>query len=127
MELSDGFNLFHAASISIRRYNGGLPVLLLQSGIFDRRTWYLLTITILLSSTTIASYFLSTGLVADLGIAPIIGDPTSATVAYSINETKAVVLQDYEPDFSIYTPSTYPTFGEYSEPASDVQGMFAFS
>lgn len=75
MELSNGFNLLHSASISIRRYNGGIPLLLLHSGIFDRRTWYLLIVTVLLSSTTIASYFLSTGLVADLGIAPIIGDP----------------------------------------------------
>lgn len=80
MELSNGFNLVHSASISIRRYNGGMPVLLLHSGIFDRRTWYLFTITILLSSTTIASYFLSTGLVSDLGIAPIIGDATASTI-----------------------------------------------
>ncbi|KUJ12024.1 uncharacterized protein LY89DRAFT_688497 [Mollisia scopiformis] len=123
MELSNGFNLLHAASISIKRYNGGLPVLLLQSGIFDRRTWYLLTITILLSSTTIASYFLSTGLVADLGIAPIIGNPVAGTNAYSTNFTKALVLRDYEPDFSIYTPSTYPAFAEYSEPASNIQGI----
>ncbi|CZR59683.1 uncharacterized protein PAC_09577 [Phialocephala subalpina] len=133
MELSNGFNLQHSASISIRRYHGGMPVLLLHSGIFDRRTWYLLTITILLSSTTIASYFLSTGLVSDLGIAPIIGDPIASTIEtcnaevfdtdYSIDSQKSIVLQAYEPDFSIYSPSTYPTFGEYSEPAPNIQGV----
>ncbi|KAE8453051.1 hypothetical protein EG329_012238 [Mollisiaceae sp. DMI_Dod_QoI] len=123
MELSNGFSLFQSASLSIRRYNGGLPVLLLQSGIFDRRTWYFLTIKILLSSTTVVSYFLSTGLVSDLGITPIIGDANFAQAPFSINFTKQQVLRSFEPDFSTYTPSIYPAFGEFSEPPSKSQGI----
>lgn len=43
--------------------------------------------------------------------------------AYSIDSEKSAVLKAYEPDFSIYSPSTYTTFGEYSEPAPNVQGV----
>ncbi|CZR59696.1 uncharacterized protein PAC_09590 [Phialocephala subalpina] len=122
MELSS-FEFTRTASLSIRRFNGGLPTYLFQSGVFSRQAWYLFIVTVLLSTTTIASYFLSTGLIADLGIAPIFGDVVAGQATYSLNFTKTTTIRLFEPDFTSYMPSTFPTFAEYSEPTNSTPGV----
>lgn len=122
MELS-GFEFSRTASLSIRRFNGGLPTYLFQSGVFNRQAWYLFIVTVLLSMTTIASYFLSTGLIADLGIAPIFGDVVAGQSTYSLNFTKTTAIRLFEPDFTSYMPSTFPTFAEHTESTNSTAGV----
>jgi hypothetical protein len=123
MELSTGFDLVNSASLSIQRFSGGLPLFLFKAGIFSGKIWYLFLMTVLISFTSIASHFISTGLVADLEIASIIGDAVIGQAAYSLNFTKVILLNDYEPDFTTYMPSLYPAFGEYAEPSTNSVGI----
>jgi hypothetical protein len=118
-----GFGLSRSASLSIMRYSGGQPYMLLRKGNFKSNSWFFLAITIFISVTTIASQFTSTGLVVDLEIAAIFGDPISAETAYGYNATKANLLDVYEPDFTNFMPSVYPTFGEYSEASNESAGL----
>lgn len=106
-----GFRLSRSAALSIMRYNGGQPYMLLRKGNFKSNAWFLLAITIFISLTTMASQFTSTGLVADLEIAAIFGDPINAEIAYGYNPAKGHLLDLYEPDFTNFMPSVYPTFG----------------
>lgn len=119
MELSNGFSLFHSASLSIQRFSPSLPIFLLKGGIFNARIWYLLVITIALSITSMASHFISTGLIADLQIAPIIGDSIAGQAAFSLNFTKSRKIGQYEADFTTLMPPIYPAFGEYSEASNN--------
>ncbi|PVH84381.1 hypothetical protein DL98DRAFT_611049 [Cadophora sp. DSE1049] len=114
MELS-GFNWLHAASLSIQRFSGGHPYHLMKNGIFNGRIWYLLATTALLTLTTIASHLISTGLVSDLQITTMFGDPVVGEAAYSLNFTKTALLSGNEPDLTQNMPSTYAAFGEFSE------------
>ncbi len=123
MELSNGFSLVHSASLSIQRFSPSLPIFLLKSGVFKWRIWYLLLITVLLSITSISSHFISTGLVADLGIAPIFGDAIDGQAVYSLNSSKLILLGQYEADFTTSMPSVFPAFGEYSEPFKNAQNI----
>lgn len=123
MELSMGFGIFNSASLSIQRFSGGLPLFLFKSGVFSCKIWYLFIMTIFISITSTASHFISTGLVADLSIAPIIGDTIPGRLAYSLNFTKSVQLSNYAPDYTTYTPSLFPTFGEYTIPITAVPGI----
>jgi hypothetical protein len=118
-----GFNLPRSAALSIMRYNGGQPYMLLRNGNFKRHSWFLFTVTIFVSITTIGSQFTSTGLVADLEIAAIFGDPKIAQIAYGYNASKAHQLDLYEPDFTNLMPSVYSTFGEYSETPNKTPGL----
>jgi hypothetical protein len=123
MELSQGFSLFHSASLSIQRFSPSLPIFLLKGGIFSYRIWYLLVMTIALSITSMASHFISTGLVADLQIAPIIGNAVNGQAAFSLNSTKATLIGQYEADFTTLMPPIYPTFGEYSEASNNTDPL----
>ncbi|KAE9377841.1 hypothetical protein N431DRAFT_365821 [Stipitochalara longipes BDJ] len=119
-----GFNLARSAALSIMRFNGTQPYMLLRKGNFKSNSWFLLAMTIFVSVTTIASQFTSTGLVADLEIAAMFGDPISVDTAYGYNfYTKGHLLDLYEPDFTDFMPSVYPTFGEYSETPKKTAGL----
>ncbi|KAN0108201.1 hypothetical protein V8E51_007943 [Hyaloscypha variabilis] len=119
-----GFSLARSAALSIMRFNGTQPYMLLRTGHFKSNSWFLLAMTIFISVTTIASQFTSTGLVADLEIAALFGDSISAETAYGYNfYTKGHLLDIYEPDFTEFVPSVYPTFGEYSETPSESAGL----
>jgi hypothetical protein len=121
LELSSGFGLLNSVAFSIRRFSGGPPFMLLRDGIFEGRVWYLLVLTLFLTFTTIASQFTSTGLVTDLGLAPIFGDPVPGQSTYSINFSRIGLIEDYEPDYTTHMPSIYPAFAEYLEPLTDNQ------
>jgi hypothetical protein len=119
LELSTGFGLSKSAALSIRRFNGGQPFMLLRGGMFKGDVWPLHILVILLTITTIVSQFTSTGLVTDLGLAPIFGLAVPGQATYSANFSRMLLIEDYEPDYTTHMPSIYLTFAEYSEPAED--------
>lgn len=93
--------------------------MLLRGGIFKGDVWLLHVLLILLTFTTIASQFTSTGLVTDLGLAPVFGSPVPGQATYSTNYSRMELIQDYEPDYTRNMPPIYPTFAEYTEPSGD--------
>lgn len=115
-ELFSGFRLLNCVALSIRRFNGGQPFMVLRDGIFKRRVCYLHVLTVLLTFATIASQFTSTGLVTDLDLVPLFGDLVPGQSIYFINFTRIGLIEDYEPDYTTHMPSIYPAFAEYEEP-----------
>ena len=70
-----------------------------------------------------ASHFISTGLVSDLGIAPILGDASGGQAVYSLNSSKLNLLGQYEADFTTSMPAVFPAFGEFSMPSKNTPNI----
>lgn len=97
--------------------------MLLGRSMFKGYVWYLHALAILLAVTTILSQFTSTGLVTDLGVAPMFGDPFHGQATYSINFSTIRQMEDYKPDYTTHMPSIYPAFAEYTETLVDERAV----
>jgi hypothetical protein len=119
-----GFRLIHSATLSIQRSKGGQPVGLLTAGVFRPKSRFPLVMAIILSITSLSSTFISTALVADLGLRLTAGQSTATNIAYSLDIEKATSLAEGE---ALGYPSqlavNFPTFAEYKYPISHREGI----
>lgn len=105
-----------SAALSISRASGRQPYALLAHRPFSRKSWPLIIATVILALTTLGLQFSSTILLSDVALASVASRRTTAISSpYGLSTLQLAQIENKEPDYSRVTPSTFPTFAEYSE------------
>lgn len=108
--------LSRIAPLSMLRAFGTAPWDLILNKVFNISSWPVLVLTLVLCFVALTSQFTSTLLVSDLGPSTIVGNAENVTRSYALDFTAEERFQNLEPDYSILSPSFFPSFAETHTP-----------